>query len=96
MKQVQMYEEKKSEEKLEIENVNPNKNLTRGEKIELFELLTEFQDCFAMNLSELGVTTGYQYKITTKSHEPITYRPHRLNYLDKKYKKWLKNWKVWE
>lgn len=66
----------------DIENL-VNSDLSRRTKENLLELINEYQDRFATNLAELGVTNVGLFETTTTDPEPVVYRPYRLSQMER-------------
>lgn len=49
----------------------------------LHELLDEYRDCFATNLSEIGCAKGFDMKIDLLDNKPVVYRPYRLSFSER-------------
>lgn len=63
--------------------VNVSDGVPKETKNELLNILTEFRDCFAMNLKELGCAKNFECVIETSTDEPITFRPYRLSHSER-------------
>nr|CAI5831076.1 unnamed protein product [Callosobruchus analis] len=74
----------KSVMSLDIAEVKFNKKaLSKMEQSRFFKLLSNHEDCFAKNTSELGVTDLIEFEINLERPEPIFYRPYRYSEPDK-------------
>lgn len=54
---------------------------------QLLDLVNEFRDCFAADLSELGISKIGSMEITLLDSEPVVYRPYRLSHSEREYVK---------
>lgn len=52
-------------------------------KESLYDLLTEYKDCFSADTAELGCTDKISMKIELNSDKPVCYRPYRLSIPEK-------------
>lgn len=64
----------------QLENISVNTIMTETENHNFKMLLNEFKDCFASNLSGLGLATNAELSITVTSDVPITSRPYKIPY----------------
>lgn len=69
----------KSSDKFNIEDIKVGDRLSEDEKLDLYNLLQKYEDCFAIHLGELGTTTGHECKIETVTEARLTFRPYRLS-----------------
>nr|CAI5826329.1 unnamed protein product [Callosobruchus analis] len=61
-------------------NTDINVNLNIGDKKQqLVNLINQYKDCFATNLTDLGLSDQVECKIETVNYEAVTYRPYRLS-----------------
>nr|CAI5822132.1 unnamed protein product [Callosobruchus analis] len=61
-------------------NTDINVNLNIGDKKQqLVNLINQYKDCFATNLTDLGLSDQVECKIETVNDEAVTYRPYRLS-----------------
>nr|CAI5846281.1 unnamed protein product [Callosobruchus analis] len=61
-------------------NTDINVNLNIGvKKQQLVNLINQYKDCFATNLTDLGLSDQVECKIETVNDEAVTYRPYRLS-----------------
>lgn len=60
-----------------IKNSNPDVDNEFKKKIGL--LVSEFRSCFALNMSEIGLTNKASMVIKLKDDEPVFYRPYRIS-----------------
>nr|CAI5819738.1 unnamed protein product [Callosobruchus analis] len=61
-------------------NTDININLNIGDKKQqLVNLINQYKDCFATNLTDLGLSDQVECKIETVNDEAVTYRPYRLS-----------------
>lgn len=58
-------------------------NISKKHLVLLFELLKNFQFCFATTTSELGMTDFVEFEINLSSKEPIFYKPYRVSEKEK-------------
>lgn len=72
------------ESKLNEEDVHINTAIGVAEKNNLMKILNEYEDCFATTIYELGTSKEITCKIETITEEPVTYRPYRLSYSERK------------
>lgn len=49
----------------------------------LLNLVNEYRDCFALNVSELGTSTISEMHITLTDSSPVSYKPYRLPYSER-------------
>ena len=61
--------------------------VSASEKQQLLELVNEFRDTFAVDLSELGKSTTGSMEIRLLDNEPVVYRPYRLSYAEREFVK---------
>lgn len=61
-------------------NIGP---INDDQKAKLKQLIDEYRDCFAMNLSELGHTTVTAMDIQLNDNNPVVYRPYRLGHTER-------------
>ncbi|KAL0828840.1 hypothetical protein ABMA28_003751 [Loxostege sticticalis] len=61
-----------------ISDLNIDHDLSDVEKQQLLDLLNNYRDCFAFDLSELGSTSAGEMKIILQDDLPVVYRPYRL------------------
>lgn len=50
---------------------------------QLFDLLNEYRDCFALDLDELGTTNISKMHVQLQDNIPIPYKPYRLPYTER-------------
>lgn len=67
---------------MDIEMVPVGKKVTKEQKFELYELITEFRDCFALNLKELGCTNLAKMDIVD-NNVPIRCAPYKTSQEDR-------------
>lgn len=54
-----------------------------SERKQLLTLLNNYRECFAFDMSELGVTSVGEMSIALDDNEPVVYRPYRLAFREK-------------
>ena len=69
---------------LPIEDMKINPKLEVDQHRRLVDLLQKYRDVFAVSAREMGEAKGVKMKIELTSDEPVTYRPYRLSYEEKK------------
>lgn len=62
----------------QLENIPVNENMTDEENRDFQELLRDFSECFATNMSGLGRATNVELNISVTTDIPISCRPYRL------------------
>lgn len=58
-------------------------SIDNDKKIILKQLIDEYRDCFATNLSELGYSNLSSMEIKLIDDDPVVYRPYRLSYTER-------------
>lgn len=58
--------------------LNVGSSVSASQKQSLLNLLREYRDCFALNLSELGTTPISEMHIKLNDESPVLYKPYRL------------------
>ena len=58
-------------------------HLSEGDKRRVIDILNEYRDCFALDLSELGKTNIAEAKIELTSSIPVYYKPYRVSYAER-------------
>jgi hypothetical protein len=53
----------------------------------LLELINEYRDCFAENISEIGTCKVRELSIELEDSLPVVYRPYRLSYAEREFVK---------
>lgn len=57
--------------------------LNHEEQLQLKALISEYHDCFASSLDEIGTVKGFEFHLDTGSHPPIAQKPYRQNPIQK-------------
>lgn len=63
-----------------IMNGTINEDIDQNTRAQLITLFKEYRDCFACNMSELGMTSKMEIEIQLKDDKPVCYQPYRLSY----------------
>lgn len=66
-----------------IDDLKFGSDLNKGQVNTVLDLVNEYRDCFAKDLSELGRTDVTEMDITLKDSEPVVYRPYRLSHMER-------------
>ncbi|GJQ73132.1 hypothetical protein Trydic_g1760 [Trypoxylus dichotomus] len=64
--------------KIKLDMVNVNSNMPEEVKLDLYKMLQHYEDCFAINIREFGLTNQIVCEITV-TDQPVIYRPYRLS-----------------
>jgi hypothetical protein len=67
-----------SKSDITLDMLNVGTSVTEPQKQRLLNLLREYRDCFALNLSELGTTPISEMHIKLSDESPVSYKPYRL------------------
>ncbi|CAH2227286.1 jg27653, partial [Pararge aegeria aegeria] len=60
-----------------------NPDISDKQKETVYNLINEYRECFAQNLSELGCTNISELDIKLTDDNPVAYRPYRLSHSEK-------------
>lgn len=63
--------------------LNVGSETTFEQKESLLQLVNEFRDCFALDMSELGNSTISEMHINLNDDSPVAYKPYRLPYTER-------------
>lgn len=64
-------------------DLNIDEDLSSEYQQKLLNLLNNYRDCFAFDITELGSTTAGNMRIELSDNEPVVYRPYRLAFKEK-------------
>lgn len=65
------------------ETIHCNDKLSKGERLELQQLLSTYSDCFSSGLKDLGYTDTTEMVIELNDMEPVVYRPYRMAFSER-------------
>lgn len=70
-------------ETLPLGDVQVGTKLSDEDETKFHQLLRQYRDCFALNLSELGKTNLTEMVIKLKDDVPVVYNPYRMSFKEK-------------
>lgn len=68
---------------LSLQDIQVGTKLLNEDEIKFHQLLKNYRDCFALNLSELGKTSLTEMTIRLKDDIPVVYNPYRMSIKEK-------------
>lgn len=66
-----------------VDMLNIDSDLTQMQEQELLTLVNEFRDCFALDMTELGISNVTEMHIQLQDNTPVSYKPYRLPYSER-------------